>query len=514
MHILLNNQNGIALIMVIILLVVVGSLVSVLMTAEVFNISFTGKETNQTKAFYLAEAGVQRIDALLNKHGKSIFDDNNSLIGKDDEFINQQKLMSISANEGKYQITDIEKIESGNKVEIEIKGKYHNAEKRLGITIDLANDVDLDDLFSNALFASGNADDDVQPAVSLSGGASINGDVVSNVQDFNDFNFTGGAKINGDILANIDELNNPLEDNWEKDKVYENGETVWYEGMKYIQNNYTKGDNPEDNSLGLYDKWIRAIPKFNEGDELKHTEKQEYPEAIFPNYPAELEDRGNFNGKKEKWLIDEDGDYNQIKVDKNNTLKIDMKNGDRVIRVKNLNIRNGHIELINKSEDSKLTFYVDNVFSPGTNDARVLLNESGDPDEVMIYYNGNQNLVFENDSEINGSIFVNQADVSFEAGSKINGNLISNGENVTFSGGSAMNNGVVYALNADVNLLNGGKVTGSVIAELFAASGGTSIMDHSDQFSNLDIFEDILDFDNSSGGGNSNGENKIIWYNK
>ncbi|MFW5988232.1 MAG: DUF7305 domain-containing protein [bacterium] len=185
---------------------------------------------------------------------------------------------------------------------------------------------------------------------------------------------------------------------------------------------------------------------------MRYTAKQEYPEAVFPSYPDDLEDRDTFNGKKKNWLIDEDGEYNQIKVDKNETLKIDMKNGDRTIRVKNLNIRNGHIELINKSEDSKLNLYVDNVFSPGTNNDRVILNKNGDSDEVMLYYAGNQNLVLENDTEINGSIFVKQSDVSFEGGSKIRGNLISNGDNVTFSGGSAINNGIVYSLNADVNL--------------------------------------------------------------
>lgn len=515
----LNNQNGIALIMVIILLVAVGSLVGVLMTSEVFNISFTGREINKTKAFYLAEAGVQRVDALFNKYGKSIFEDDNSLTGEDDEFINQQNLMSLDNYDGSYQITDIEKIESENKVEIEILGKYNNAKKILGITIDLANEIDLDGLFSNALFASGNPDDDTQPAVSLSGGAKINGTVVSNVQEFDDFEFSGGSQINGDILVNVDELNNPPEDTWEADKVYkvdENGNKpiVWYNGMKYIQNNWTHGDEPDENSTGLYDKWIRAIPKFNEGDQLKYTEKKKYPEAVFPSYPDELEDRGTFDGKKENWLIEKDGDYNQIKVDKDNTLTIDMKNGDRTIRVKNLNIRNGHIELINKSEDSKLTFYVDNVFSPGTNNARVILNKNGNPDDVMIYYAGNQGLVLQNDTEINGSIFVKKADVTFEKGSKMRGNLISNGDEVTFSGGSAINNGVVYALNADVSLLNGGKVTGSVIAKTFEASGGTSIMEHTDEFDYLDIFNDILDYDNS-GRGNSSGENdKIIWYNK
>ncbi|MFW5988231.1 MAG: hypothetical protein ACOCQA_02195 [bacterium] len=40
-------------------------------------------------------------------------------------------------------------------------------------------------------------------------------------------------------------------------------------------------------------------------------------------------------------------------------------------------------------------------------------------------------------------------------------------------------------------------------------------MEHTDEFAYVNIFDDILDFDNTSGGnGSNNGENKIIWYNK
>ncbi|MFW5988233.1 MAG: hypothetical protein ACOCQA_02205 [bacterium] len=260
----LNNESGIALIMVIILVVAVGSLVGVLMTSEVFNISFTGREINETKAFYLAEAGVQRVDYLFSKHGKSIFDDENSLTGEDDEFLNEKQPMSIDSQESSYQITDIQNVESEDLVKIEVLGKHKRTEKKLGITIDLKNDIDLDGLFSNALFASGNPEDDTKPAVSLSDGASIKGAVVSNVQDYDDFYLDGDSQINGDIFVNIDDLNNPPEDTWEADKVYNNEEVVWYEGMKYIQKNWTKGDEPDKNSTGLYDKWIRAIQKFKD----------------------------------------------------------------------------------------------------------------------------------------------------------------------------------------------------------------------------------------------------------
>ncbi|MFW6226135.1 MAG: hypothetical protein ACOC3V_04185, partial [bacterium] len=362
----LNNESGIALIMVIILVVAVGSLVGVLMTSEVFNISFTGREINETKAFYLAEAGVQRVDYLFSKHGKSIFDDENSLTGEDDEFLNEKQPMSIDSQESSYQITDIQNVESEDLVKIEVLGKHKRTEKKLGITIDLKNDIDLDGLFSNALFASGNPEDDTKPAVSISEGASINGTVFSNVEEFEDIYFDedGDGKINGDIFVNIDELNNPPDDTWEEDRAYNtDGENavVWYNGMKYIQNFWTQSDQPDEHSIGLNDEWMRAIPKFNKNDELKYTKKIDYPDAIFPDFPEDLEDKDDFSTpwvEDEEWIIDENGYYENISVTNDRALTIDMENGDRIIRVDNLDVANGNIELINKSENSKLILYV------------------------------------------------------------------------------------------------------------------------------------------------------------
>ncbi|MFP4021215.1 MAG: hypothetical protein ACLFUK_06370, partial [Halanaerobium sp.] len=142
------------------------------------------------------------------------------------------------------------------------------------------------------------------------------------------------------------------------------------------------------------------------------------------------------------------------------------------------------------------------------------LNSSGKINNLMIYYNGTERLDFDGDTQLIGNLFVNKADLIFTAGSSIKGHVISNGNNVEITGGTNVESRVIYAPEAKVNLHGGGKVKGSIIAKTFNASGGTEL-NYEDVPFYEDLFEEILDFDNTSGGnGSNNGENKIIWYNK
>lgn len=58
---LLNKNEGYALLMALLLLVVVGTLVGALMTAGVFNIQFRTDESTRAQAFYAAEAGIEYV---------------------------------------------------------------------------------------------------------------------------------------------------------------------------------------------------------------------------------------------------------------------------------------------------------------------------------------------------------------------------------------------------------------------------------------------------------------------
>jgi len=75
----IKNDDGIALIMVLILLILVGGLTAALMAAGVFNIRFGVDEVDRTQAFYAADAGVEYTKNTLRKMGS-----NNNLDGFED----------------------------------------------------------------------------------------------------------------------------------------------------------------------------------------------------------------------------------------------------------------------------------------------------------------------------------------------------------------------------------------------------------------------------------------------
>jgi len=84
MKIYFKNQQGLSLIWVIIMLVVVGILSAALLTAGTFNIRFGFDETETSKAFYAAEAGVEyTTNALLYLGSEEL----NKLLDIEDEYI-------------------------------------------------------------------------------------------------------------------------------------------------------------------------------------------------------------------------------------------------------------------------------------------------------------------------------------------------------------------------------------------------------------------------------------------
>ncbi len=274
----LNNEKGIALIMVIILLVAVGSLVGVLMTSEVFNISFASREVDETKAFYLAEAGVQRIEYLINEYGREIFEGDYSALNSEEINFLEFKEMSINSYEnGNYQIKDNSISVINNIIELDIIGEYKGSLETISLTIEIKK---LPSAFNSALFSGSEGNSTIE----LSGGASIEGEIITNSSFYDAFNLKGGSNLNGNIYINQEELLNPPENTWEANNSYEKGTSVWYEGMKYIKNNGGYGGSPYSNSIGLYDSWIRVVPKFHKDDQLLFTEELTYLPAEFPDF--------------------------------------------------------------------------------------------------------------------------------------------------------------------------------------------------------------------------------------
>ena len=564
-----NNENGIALIMVIILLVAVGSLVSVLMSAEVFNISFTGREVNKTKAFYLAEAGVQRIDYLFNKHGSSIFEDDNSLTGEDNDFFNLKNETSLNNQNGFYKITDESKI--NNTVKLEILGEYNSARKKIGITIDLSSDLSLSDIVDDALFAAGDKNPN-DPGITLNGSSNITGDVKTNISDYDLVQLSGSSSIDGDFalnyqgspknMGNIIQEKKPGDEEWNPDNSpYQGGEEVWYEGLYYKSENWAGSIKPgtdrvwqvvipEDENWPWFEyqvynegdkvwyngelytakyetqgsqpnnliAWERQIPNVN-GD-IKYTEKVNYPEVQFPDFPDlshkdSVETKGNKNG-----TISSDGYYEEITVKSNTDLIIDRNGNDRIIRVKDLDIKQGNVKFANPEGEGKLIIYVEDTINFGGSST---LGNWEQKENVIVHYAGTDSVDFAGNTKFYGSLNVKSADINLGGSNTVSGYIFSGGENINVSGAVSIpgenpendEQGVlIYALNSNLELNGSGNLKGSAIVDNAELIGNTSIDYIKPNFEDYFFIEDILDFDNS-GGGNSNGENdKIIWYNK
>lgn len=90
----IKNENGIALMMVIVLLILVGGLTAALMSAGVFNIRFGGDEVEMTQSLYAADAGVEYMKnwvrtaeptEVLNTIANNNNDDDNILFDSDND---------------------------------------------------------------------------------------------------------------------------------------------------------------------------------------------------------------------------------------------------------------------------------------------------------------------------------------------------------------------------------------------------------------------------------------------
>jgi hypothetical protein len=205
-------------------------------------------------------------------------------------------------------------------------------------------------------------------------------------------------------------------------------------------------------------------------------ELNSYPEPIFPEFPTDLITRssltlqGSTNGS-----ISEDGYYPNITIKNNTVLTIDIPEGtERKIMVDTLNMPQGNI-VINGS--GKLTLYVKSTFT-FTNGSKINYGSSGDgnPDQVLIYYEGTNKFSVAGDTKINGTVFVEKADMHIDNSGGVKGHIITGGNNVSIAGDGSAVVKALYAPNANVSITNSGSIYGAVVAKNFSTSGNSKIV--------------------------------------
>lgn len=174
-----------------------------------------------------------------------------------------------------------------------------------------------------------------------------------------------------------------------------------------------------------------------------------------------------------KLVLNEDVYFEKINIDKNYTLKIDLKNQHRKIYVDDFNNVQGHIELINAGS---LEIIVQKSFN---SKGRINVGSGAETSDLTIRYAGSGGVTLTGESDINGSFYIKRAptlNISNIGNSGIRGDLIIFGETaVKFGGGASVSENLILAPNSSVTLEGGAAVKGNVIAKTFNINQNGSV---------------------------------------
>lgn len=197
-----------------------------------------------------------------------------------------------------------------------------------------------------------------------------------------------------------------------------------------------------------------------------------------------------------------------ITVQSNRKLNIIVGNQNRILRVGNFNMPQGHLNIISQGEGS-LQLYVDDYFNIDGSSSMNNNPNPGDfersPKGLMIAYGGSTEFEVGGNQPINANLFIKDADLDLGASGLINGNIITGGDNVNIDGDGDNFSRLIYAPNAHVNMAGSGKIKGSLVAKSFTGSGGFSVTYTTE-------FEDTLPELDSGGDGGGGPPSFTITY--
>lgn len=197
-----------------------------------------------------------------------------------------------------------------------------------------------------------------------------------------------------------------------------------------------------------------------------------------------------------------------IDVHNDTHLTVIVGSQDRILRVNDFNMTQGHLNIISEG-DGRLQLVVENHFNIGgsssmNNNTNPGGNEQS-PLNLLIAYGGSGKFTVGGNQPINGNIFIKDADLHLGESGLINGNIITGGESVTIDGDGGNNSRLIYAPNAHVNMSGSGKVNGSIVAKTFGGTGGFSVTYTTD-------FEDTLPDLDFEGGSVNSGYSIAFWH--
>ncbi|GEN50648.1 pilus assembly PilX N-terminal domain-containing protein [Alkalibacterium pelagium] len=223
----------------------------------------------------------------------------------------------------------------------------------------------------------------------------------------------------------------------------------------------------------------------------------------FPEIPVFSPPIGNknlrLNGGVPPTVIDlkEDTSYETIELNSERVLRFDVGDKDLRITVNELLMNNGHIEIVG---EGSLTIFVKNKMPFGSSST---LNRNAHQSKLSLYYAGASALNFSGAQRINGSIHIKQADINVQGGAGINGVIFTAGKKVYFDGGT-FSSPLIFAPNANVELIAGANFEGIILGERISMDGGAIVKYKPYDFSAFPFAS------NDSGNGSSGSSKELI----
>lgn len=417
LHKYIQNENGVALYVVLLVLIVISLLGLGIMGLAVNNVKMSSNERNHQSAYYIAEAGATKVLSNISKNACTT-DFEEQYLNKEIQYdsfkesfgekpkasitikplANETYLLNSEGEIGKSKRT----VESTFKINCEEDGK---------VPIEILSDL--------AVFSHGEMN------------------LISTVTG----NIGTNSTANGSIFIDWGMAN--------------------YTGVI----NLAPGANP-NNIIDTAYTMSGLKPTFNHMPEARL-----YTLPDFPNYPEGLPRHPNIylsGNMKEIINLTEDRFYNEIKLASDTSLTFHL-NQDRMIRVKSLELPQGHINI---TGNGKLTLYIEDQFIM-TGSSTINKNEPSD--KLSIFYKGAKKLDFANDIRINGSLYTQNSDLNLGGSGAITGHILSGGSTITVGGGANLKSRVILAPSAFVHVKNG-TVKGSIICNTFKIDGGGRVI--------------------------------------
>ncbi|WP_112181502.1 pilus assembly PilX N-terminal domain-containing protein [Paraliobacillus zengyii] len=451
-----NNQDGAILVIVMMALTVLSLLGLALATASFANIKLTTVDRDYQATYYVAEGGANQTYAEIETLVESIYETTNTEASFYSDLNSriEQQLDGTSISDFEESFTEqpsakvkVEQVTDGNPRSYQIVSEGIIGKRTRTVTKPFQ--VNWKSGSGGSIEIPDNAVAIVKNSISLVGSVSLNGDLYVDSTLPNLIKMDGTTHVYGiayvpeNAVENALKIHEPENFKGTIPEVKSNLTSIPWEDYQTIIDNhptYPTYSPPIDETIGGEYERFKVI----EGGNLN-----------INSYQA--------NGYTLN--LDKNLQFNRITFASNNTLNINTNNEDHDIVVKDLDLSQGHINIIGSG---KVNIYIQDSFNIGGSST---INDTGNTNQLNMYYQGTSRIEVSNAQYINGSIFVEKADVKLTGGGDFQGFIVSGGNSVVFEGGT-YSSAFVIAPNADLVFSGSGSINGTVITNSITGTGG------------------------------------------